>query len=204
MRAGARTLRRRPRGRRASCGRARPPRCRPCDSARPAQPGSAASPDRCRRRCSWHTRSGISRRSARRAPGAHRGRRRGRPRSRRTRRGRRCRAARVRRADARAGMKRSPLVVDQRRAFAAQRFGRERRRIAADHDRGRVELHEFGIGDHGAGARGDRKAEAAGLGRVGRDGIEMADAAGREHHRARGDDHAASPRSCRPRAIAGR
>ncbi len=33
--------------------------------------------------------------------------------------------------------------VDQYRAFAAQRLGRERRRIAADHDRGRVELHEF-------------------------------------------------------------
>ena len=35
------------------------------------------------------------------------------------------------------------LVVDQGRAFAAQRFGRQRRRIAADHDRGRMKLHEF-------------------------------------------------------------
>ena len=51
-------------------------------------------------------------------------------------------------------------VVDQRRAFAAQRLGRERRRIAADIDRGRMELHEFGIGDDGAGARRDRKARA--------------------------------------------
>ena len=49
------------------------------------------------------------------------------------------------------------LVVDQGRAFAAQRFGRQRRRIAADHDRGRMKLHEFRIGDHRAGARGDRE-----------------------------------------------
>ena len=61
-------------------------------------------------------------------------------------------------------MKRSPLIVDQGRAFAAQRFGRKRRRIAADHDRGRVKLHEFRIGDDGAGARGDREPKAAGLG----------------------------------------
>ncbi len=81
------------------------------------------------------------------------------------------------------------LAVDQRRAFAAQRLGRKRRRIAADHDRGRVELHEFGVGDHGAGARGDRKARSVGLGRIGGDGIEMADAAGRQHDRARGDHH---------------
>ena len=51
-------------------------------------------------------------------------------------------------------------IVDQGRAFAAQRFGRKRRRIAADHDRGRVELHEFRIGDDGAGARGDREPKA--------------------------------------------
>ena len=76
-------------------------------------------------------------------------------------------------------------LVDQHRAFAAQRFGRERRRIAADHDRGRVELDEFGIGDDGAGARRDRKPEPARLGRIGGHRIEMADAAGREHDRAR-------------------
>ena len=56
-------------------------------------------------------------------------------------------------------MKRSPASLIKRRAFAAQRLGRERRRIAADHDRGRVELHELRIGDDGAGARGDREAE---------------------------------------------
>ena len=76
------------------------------------------------------------------------------------------------------------LVVDQGRAFTAQRFGRQRRRIAADHDRGGMKLHEFRIGDHGTGARGDRKPEATGLGRIGRHRIEMPDAAGRQHHRA--------------------
>ena len=50
-----------------------------------------------------------------------------------------------------------------------------------------MKLHEFRIGDHGAGARGDRKPEAAGLGRIGRHRIEMPDAAGRQHHRARRD-----------------
>ena len=80
------------------------------------------------------------------------------------------------------------LDVDQGRAFTAQRFGGQRRRIAADHDRGRMKLHEFRIGDHGAGARGDRKPEPAGLGRICRHRIEMPDAAGRQHHRARRND----------------
>ena len=53
--------------------------------------------------------------------------------------------------------------VDQHRAFAAQRFGRERRGIAADGDGGRMELHEFGIGDHRAGARRHAEAFAARL-----------------------------------------
>ena len=55
-------------------------------------------------------------------------------------------------------------AVDQRRAFAAQRFGRERRGIDADVDGGRMELHELGVGDHGAGARrhGDRFAARIG------------------------------------------
>ncbi len=74
-------------------------------------------------------------------------------------------------------------LVDQRRAFAAQRFGRQRRRIAADHDRGGMKLHEFRIGDHGAGARGDGKAQPAGLQRICRHRIEVPDAAGRQHHR---------------------
>ncbi len=78
-------------------------------------------------------------------------------------------------------------VVDQCRAFAAQRFGRKRSWVAADHDRGRVELHEFGIGDHGACARGDRKPQSAGFKRIGRHRVEVTDAAGCEHHRARRD-----------------
>ena len=45
------------------------------------------------------------------------------------------------------------LVVDQHRAFAAQRFGRQRRGIAAHRDGGGMELHEFRIGDQRAGAR---------------------------------------------------
>ena len=55
-------------------------------------------------------------------------------------------------------------AVDQHRAFAADRLGRERRRIAADVDRGRMELHEFRIGDQRAGARRDGEALAARLG----------------------------------------
>ena len=54
-------------------------------------------------------------------------------------------------------------AVDQQRAFATQRLGGERRRVAADIDRGRMELHELGIGDGGAGAGGDGDAFAAGF-----------------------------------------
>ena len=76
-------------------------------------------------------------------------------------------------------------LVDQHRAFAAQRFGRERRRIAADVDGGRMELDEFRIGDDRAGARRDRKAMPARLARIGGDRVKSPDAAGREHDRAR-------------------
>jgi hypothetical protein len=78
-------------------------------------------------------------------------------------------------------------AIDQYRAFAAQRFGGEWRRIAADHDRGRVELHKLGIGDDSAGARGDREPKAACFLWVGRHRIEMADAAGCEHDGTGGD-----------------
>ena len=44
-------------------------------------------------------------------------------------------------------------AIDQNRAFAAQRFGGQRRGIAADVDGGGMELHEFGIGDARAGPR---------------------------------------------------
>jgi len=42
------------------------------------------------------------------------------------------------------------------------------------------------VGDHSAGTRGQRKAAAAGLHRIGGHRIEMADAAGRQHHGAGG------------------
>ena len=38
-------------------------------------------------------------------------------------------------------------LVDQDRAFAAQRLGGQRGGVAADVDRGGMELHELGIGD---------------------------------------------------------
>ena len=60
-------------------------------------------------------------------------------------------------------MKRWPLAVDDDRALAAQRLGGERRRVAADVDRGRMELHEFRIGDQRAGARRHGEALAARL-----------------------------------------
>ncbi len=81
------------------------------------------------------------------------------------------------------------FVVDQRGAFAAQGLGRKRRRIAPDHDRGGVKLHEFRIGDNCACACSDRETEPAGLRRICRHGIEMPDAAGRQYHRARRDAH---------------
>ena len=82
-------------------------------------------------------------------------------------------------------MKRSPRALISSRAFAAQRFGRERRRVAADIDGGRMELHELGVGDHRAGAGGDGDALAARLAWIGGDGVDLARAAGREHDRAR-------------------
>ncbi len=79
-------------------------------------------------------------------------------------------------------------AVDQDRAFAAQRFRRERRGIGADIDRGRVKLHELGVGDGGARAGGECHGLAARVGRIGRHGVEAADAAGREHDGAGGKE----------------
>jgi hypothetical protein len=73
-------------------------------------------------------------------------------------------------------------AIDQHSAFAAQRLGGERRGIAADIDRGRMKLHEFRVGDGGAGARSDGNAFAAGFAWIGGDGVELARAAGGEHH----------------------
>ena len=73
--------------------------------------------------------------------------------------------------------------VDQRGAFAAQRFGGERRGIAADGDGGGMELHELRIGDQRAGARRHAQTFAARFQRIGGDGVERAEAAGGEDHR---------------------
>jgi hypothetical protein len=73
--------------------------------------------------------------------------------------------------------------IDKGCAFATKRLGGERRRIAADVDRGGVELDEFGIGNDGAGARGDGDALPARLARIGGDSVELARAASGEHHR---------------------
>ena len=74
-------------------------------------------------------------------------------------------------------MKRSPARLTRMAPSPRKRFGGKRRGIAADVDRGRVELDELGVGDDGAGARGHAKAAAFRLGRVGGDRIEVADAA---------------------------
>ena len=81
--------------------------------------------------------------------------------------------------------------VDQGGAFAAQSFGRERRRIAADIDGGRMELHEFGIGDHRPSAGRDGDTLAARLAWIGGDRIDLARSSSREHDRARRQDEAA-------------
>ena len=73
------------------------------------------------------------------------------------------------------------LVIDQGCTFTTQCFGGQGRRIAPDHDCGRMELDEFRICDHGTGTRRDGKTKTARLVRIGRHGIEMADAAGRHH-----------------------
>ncbi len=90
-------------------------------------------------------------------------------------------------------------LVDQDGAFAAERFGGERRRIAADSDSGGMELHELGIGDDRPAARRHPDPFAARLQRVGRQAIKRADAAGGEDHRQAAEQH--QPR-VRSRAVA--
>ena len=51
-------------------------------------------------------------------------------------------------------------LVDEHGAFAAHGFADQRRRPRRAVERGRVELHEFEIGEFGAGARGEREALA--------------------------------------------
>src|SRR5262249_61310060 len=76
-------------------------------------------------------------------------------------------------------------AVDEDRAFAADRLARQRGGVAPDRDRSRMELDEFGTGQHGASPRRDRKAAAVGFAWIGGHRVEMADAAGGEHNRAR-------------------
>ncbi len=76
------------------------------------------------------------------------------------------------------------LLVDQHGAFAAQGFRRQRRGIAADIDCGGMKLDKFGIGDQCARARRHAQAFAARFQRIGGDGIERAQTAGGEDHRA--------------------
>ena len=97
-----------------------------------------------------------------------------RPRGRRARRAATLRATTSRGASSAsgwiAGMKRC-RVVEQHGACAAQRLGQEGQGIAADGERGRVELHEFEVGKAHAAARGGGEAGAArsrGIGRVAR------------------------------------
>ncbi len=62
--------------------------------------------------------------------------------------------------------------VDQDGAFAAQRFGGQRRRIDIGVDGGGMELHELGVGDHGAGAGREGNGLAARVARIGGDVVE--------------------------------
>ena len=89
--------------------------------------------------------------------------------------------------DARLTMKRSPLRVDEHRAFAAHRLGDQRERVLRRVERGRMELHELHVGQRHAGAMRDREAVAGGDDGIRRVAIDLAAAAGREHGRV-GDD----------------
>ena len=73
--------------------------------------------------------------------------------------------------------------IDQDRAFAAQRLGDERRRIACARNGRRMELHEFGVRDDGACAGRQGDALSARLYWICGDRIELADAAAGEHRR---------------------
>ena len=159
MRAGRGDFAAGPQARRASCGRARPPRCRPCGNARPARSGSArVAGSMPARDAACIARSETCRRTARRSP-ARASRKAPRPAaiSANT-----PRATMSRGASSACGWTRAheafAVAVDQRRAFAAQRFGCERRRIAADVMAVGWNCTNSAIGDHGAGARRDGKA----------------------------------------------
>ena len=90
-------------------------------------------------------------------------------------------------------------LVDQHRAFAAHRLADQRHGIETDIERGGMELHEFHVGESGAGARRERQALTNGAQRIGGMGVEPAQPAGRQHH-ATGGQQAGAPRSCRQHA----
>ena len=75
--------------------------------------------------------------------------------------------------------------IDQRRAFAPQRLGGQRRGIAAHINRGRMELHEFRIGDLGPCPRRHADHLTANPWRVGRHREQAARAAPRQQNRRR-------------------
>ena len=81
-------------------------------------------------------------------------------------------------------------AVDQVRALAAHRLGDQRLLtlgVLAEPHHGRVELHELEVPGDGTRAQRQRHAVTGGHQRVGRGGVDLAHAAGGEHHRARVD-----------------
>ena len=73
------------------------------------------------------------------------------------------------------------IRIDERRPFAAQCFGCERRGIDPGIDGGRMKLHEFGVGDHRTGASRHRQGFALRVRRIGGEREQRADAARRQH-----------------------
>ena len=201
MQARWRRIRRPPIGLPANFARARRSQCRPCDNAQRARPGSAACRDRCLLRGRRHRRSGI--RCANFAPmasaaiekhfvaggdlamdGARND----------------IARTQVRRIRVQRRHEAAAILVDQDRAFAAQRFGGERRGIAAD------ATMAVGWNCTNSGSAISAPARAAmprpsprDSERIGGDGVKRAQSAGRKNHRRRTEQN--EPRG-RARAVA--
>ena len=75
--------------------------------------------------------------------------------------------------------------VDEDGTFAAQGFGGQWRGIDIGVDGGGMELHELGVGNHGAGAGREGDGLAARVGRIGGDIVKRTDAAGGDDDGAR-------------------
>ena len=71
-------------------------------------------------------------------------------------------------------------LVDQDCALAPHGLAHQRHRISADIQRGRMELDEFHVAEHGTGTSGKRQPLSDRGERIGRMPIEAADAAGRD------------------------